>query len=596
MMAQSFGSFRLRRIGMGISGLILSLALLGGSTLAWAHDEDGRAKPAARVLGTIHFPTGAASAEAQEAFIRGMLLLHLFEYDFARAEFLQAQEIESGFAMAYWGEAMSYNHPVWDEQDQAAGRAALAKLGASPQERQVAASQPVEKAFLQAIDELYGSGTKAERDRAYTRAMEQMAAEFPADHEVRLFHALSLLGLQAGVRDIPLYMQATAIAQSVFSENPQHPGAAHYLIHGVDDPEHAVLGLEAARALAIMAPDAGHSLHMTSHIFTALGMWDDVVRANRQAIKVANAMRELQDEPARHWGHYNFWLLYGYLQQGRVDKARDLLTKANQQLQENGKSPEDPMILDPDRSELGSVVQMWARFLIETRQWDSEIASWKFNMGDAYDPNLNFSFVQAMRAVHDSSPSLVAQYLQQFRQIKDELSRLVRAQDEIAPTDLLYLDRLAVLEQEIVAGIEIARGEYQAAAGIASEASRLEGGMPYAFGPPFVDLPSAELWGESLLTARKYVDAAAAFEEQLKRTRLRSRSLLGLARAQHRAGHEAEASYSLEKLAEIWRRADPPVEAERDELAREVAQAISASTAEAVEAAPEVSQAAKQEE
>jgi hypothetical protein len=245
--------------------------------------------------------------------------------------------------MAYWGEAMSYNHPVWDEQDQAAGRAALAKLGSNLQERLATASQPVEKAFLQAIDELYGTGTKAQRDRAYLRAMERMAADFPEYHEVRLFYALALLGLQAGVRDIPLYMQATAIAQSVFSANPQHPGAAHYLIHGVDDPEHAVLGLEAARALAIMAPDAGHSLHMTSHIFTALGMWDDVVRANRQAIKVANAMRELQDEPARQWGHYNFWLLYGYLQQGRIEKARDatsLPATAGKR-----KSPEDPMIL-----------------------------------------------------------------------------------------------------------------------------------------------------------------------------------------------------------------------------------------------------------
>ncbi|MGH8033612.1 MAG: hypothetical protein ACREO9_00190, partial [Lysobacterales bacterium] len=486
---------------------------------------------------------------------------------FARAEFLQAEVIEPDFAMAYWGEAMTYNHPVWDEQDQAAGRTALAKLGASPQAWEAAAGTPVEKALLQAIEVLYGSGTKAERDRAYLRTMERMAADYPQDHEVALFHALALLGAQAGVRDIPVYMEATAIAQSVFSANPQHPGAVHYLIHGVDDPDHAILGLEAARALALLAPDAGHSLHMTSHIFTALGMWDDVVKANRRAIKVANEMQASLGKPARTWGHYNFWLLYGYLQQGRIAQARELLTTAFLEVQESGKSPEDPMILDADRSQVGSVVQMWARYLIETQDWGSDIAQWKFNMGDAFDPNLTFSFIQAMRAAYDGSPSVVAQYLDQFRQSKAELSRLIRSQAEIAPTDLLYLDRLAVLEQEMLAGIESARGEYLAAAKLAREASRLEGEMPYAFGPPFVDWPSAELLGEILLGAHKQVDAERAFQEQLKRTRLRSRSLLGLAQAQHVMGQESEARYSLEKLAVNWRQADTPVKAKWNELA-----------------------------
>jgi hypothetical protein len=261
--------------------LVLAAAPLG------AHEEETRVAAPARVLGTISFPTSAKSAEAQQAFIRGMLLLHLFEYPFARDEFLTAQRIEPDFALAYWGEAMTYTHPVWDQQDAEAGRAALRKLAPTPELRLAKAPGAREQAFLGAIEALYGQGSKAERDRAYARAMERMAARFPADHEVQLFHALALLGVYAGVRDVPAYMQVGAIAQAVFCANPQHPGAAHYLIHAVDDPDHAVLGLDAARALARMAPDAGHSLHMTSHIFTALGMWDDMVQANEAAVAVA---------------------------------------------------------------------------------------------------------------------------------------------------------------------------------------------------------------------------------------------------------------------------------------------------------------------
>lgn len=144
-----------------------------------------------------------------------------------------------------------------------------------------------------------------------------MAQRYPDDHEVRLFYALSILGAGAGVRDIPNYMEATALSQSLFYSNRQHPGAAHYFIHGVDDPVHAPLGLEAARALAAMAPDAGHSLHMASHIFVALGRWNDVVNANTRAVQVENAMAMELGQRPRHWGHYNFWLLYGLLQQGR---------------------------------------------------------------------------------------------------------------------------------------------------------------------------------------------------------------------------------------------------------------------------------------
>jgi tetratricopeptide (TPR) repeat protein len=529
-------------------GSLIGCAEAGASRADEGHAVD---LPAQRVLGELSFPTSTAVPAAQDAFIRGMLLLHLFEYAHARAQFLQAQDLDPEMAMAYWGEAMTHNHPIWDRQDLAAGRAALGKLGGTPEARLGRTPTPREQGFVAALELLYGQGTKAERDQAYMRAMERLAAEFPGDHEVQLFYALSLFGVQAGVRDTATYMLCTAIAQGVFSENPRHPGAAHYLIHGVDDPVHAVLGLRAARALAELAPDAGHSLHMTSHIFLAVGMWSDVVAANREAVRVQNGMRRELGEPARSWGHYNYWLLYGLLQQGRTGEARQLLEAAYAEAQAHGKSPDNPLELDPDGNVIGSVVQMWARYLIETREWDADLAGWSFTSGAAFDPNLTISFVRAMQAAGGGLAGQAGQYHEQFRGLVAGLRQAVAAQAEPAPTDLLYLDRLAVMDRELAAAVEQARGELDAAIAHAREASRLEGEMPYAFGPPFVDLPSAEFLGELLQSAGKYADAAQAFETQLERGRLKARSLQGLSEALDKLDRRDEARYYRAKLERI---------------------------------------------
>jgi hypothetical protein len=532
-----------------------------------AHEGEDHAdevpESAGRVLGRISFPTTTESPEAQQAFIDGMLLLHLFEYPFARDEFLKAQQLDPEFAMAYWGEAMTFNHPIWDRQDLQAGRAALLKLGPTPEERITRTPAAREQGFLAAIEVLYGAGTKAQRDLAYMRAMEQLAARYPDDHEVQLFYALSLFGVQAGVRDTATYMMCTALAQDVFSENPEHPGAAHYLIHGVDDPVHAVLGLQAARALAVMAPDAGHAQHMTSHIFVALGMWDDVVAANQTAVSVQNRMRQEKGMDSRHWGHYNQWLLYGLLQQGRDGEALELLKAAYGEVQADGKAPVDRMELSPDGTLVGSVVKMWARYIIETRQWNSEVADWSFNSGDAFDPNLNITFIRAMQSAYSGLAARTDQYISQFRKLRYELEEILSRQEEQAPTDLLFLQRLGVMELELQAAREYARGELGQAARIAGEASLLEAEMPFSFGPPYVDLPAAEYQGDLLLGSRKYAEAANAYETQLQRSRQKARALMGLAEALAALGKESEANYTRAKLDRIRSGADEAVKQPR---------------------------------
>ena len=539
---------------------LMTLALLLPCGPALSHPDphaaDHDEQPKARVLGRIDFPTTTRSMDAQEAFIRGVLLLHLFEYPFARLEFQRAQQLNPDFLMAYWGEAMVHNHPVWDEQDRDQALVVLNKLGPASEARAARTMSQQERDYIRSLEVLYGEGTKAERDHDYMRQMAEMAQRYPDDHEVRLFYALSILGAGAGVRDIPAYMESAALSQSVFYANRQHPGAAHYLIHGVDDPVHAPLGLEAARALVVMAPDAGHSLHMASHIFTALGMWDDVVNANTRAVQVENAMATELGERSRHWGHYNFWLLYGLLQQGRDAEAKTLLTQAYQEVIAAGGGTEtDPLILDPDNSQLGSVVQMWTRYLIETGGVDAKVAAWKFDMGEAYDPNLNYHYV---RGLLSSDPDDVTAHLSAFRSLKARLKDDVMALPRQAPFDLLYLDRLVVIEHQLEATQARARGDTDTMMNHAREASRLEGEMPYSFGPPFVDMPSAQLWGELSLELGSHDEAAAAFAEQLKRSRLKAQALLGLARAERARGNAEAADYAMARYQQARAVSDGP--------------------------------------
>src|SRR5437016_8790982 len=309
-------------------------------------------------LGTITFPSSGAPA-AQASFIRGVLLLHSFEYQDAARAFREAQGIDPGFALAYWGEALTYTHPLWDGQDWKAARASLLRLGPTREARRAKAPTPRERAYLDAVEILYGDGPKARRDTAYSRAMERLVARFPADREAQVFYAASLLGLSQGVRNVPTYMRAATIVGRVFRDNPDHPGAAHLLIHCYDDPIHAPLGLAAARAYSKIAPDAAHAQHMTTHIFLALGMWDEVVSQN----EIASG----QNRAA--WGphHYTAWLGYGYLQQGRYGDALRHLDLMHQNVNQA-------------RRGRAVLAQMRADYVMNAERWDCPCLRWSIDL------------------------------------------------------------------------------------------------------------------------------------------------------------------------------------------------------------------------
>ena len=311
-------------------------------------------------LGRVEFPTSGSPA-AQAHFLRGLAALHSFWYEEALEAFRESTKADPDFMMGYWGEAMSYNHPLWSEQDLAAARQAIAKIKDTPK------LTDRERAYLKAVKALYGDGDKRARDLAYSAAMEKVYHAYPEDLDAAAFYSLSLLGLmQPGEKGYRLQAQAGAIALAVYEKNPNHPGAAHYIIHAFDDPDHAILALPAARRYADIAPEAHHARHMPSHIFLQLGMWPEVAASNEAAWESSDNWMKQKKLPLSVRDYHSLhWLLYAYLQQGRYTKAEELLKLMKQVMAESTNDNK----LRPDYYE-NNYANMAAAFIVETERWD----------------------------------------------------------------------------------------------------------------------------------------------------------------------------------------------------------------------------------
>jgi tetratricopeptide (TPR) repeat protein len=505
---------------------VVTLLCLGAALSATAH---------AQKLGTISFPNSGATT-AQAPFVRGVLLLHSFQYEEAADAFRESQSADRDFALAYAGEALTYTHPVWNEQDTAAARAVLARLGPSAAARREKAKTTREQMYMDAVEALYGPGSKPERDTLFAAAMDRIVAAHPDDDEAKVFLALALLGLNQGERDVPTYMRAGAIAEEVLRRNPEHPGAAHFVIHAFDDPVHAPLGLWAARAYSKIAPGAMHAQHMTTHIFLAMGMWDDVVSQN----VIASG-----PHPDR-WraGHATSWLGYAYLQQGRFDEARRHL----QHLRRNAGASMRP-------GEAFHLPWMRAAYLIDSERWTDSVASWSFEASDA----------PALRAVDAFAIGYAALRAGNRARAERAAAELERIPSAGSGGFALSNPALArIFAAEMRAALLAADGRTDDAIAAAREATRMEDSLPVEFGPPAVVKPTHELAGEILLAAGRFSEAQREFTRALELAPGRSRSLLGLAHAASRAGDHAVAARAARDLLRNWHSADKGLVARAD--------------------------------
>ncbi len=281
-------------------------------------------------LGTVHFPISCA-ASVQKPFARGVALLHSFWYEEAEKEFEDIAKDDPRCAMAHWGIAMSIWHQLWNEPDAKVIAHGLKEAEAG--EKLAAKATPREQAYIAAIRTFFSNSDKLDnqaRTKAYSDAMKKVYDSNPDDHEAAAFYALSLLASEPHHDEtFANRKQAAAILEKLFAIEPDHPGVAHYLIHSYDKPQLAELGIPAARRYAAVAPAAPHALHMPSHIFARVGLWQDDIKSNLASVEATRKTAAMGMGGEGHQFHALNFLFYAYLQSGRESQARALMDEVN---------------------------------------------------------------------------------------------------------------------------------------------------------------------------------------------------------------------------------------------------------------------------
>ena len=468
-------------------------------------------------VGALDFPT-SGSPEAQEHFLRGVAILHSFGWKQAITEFQAAQRIEPDFAMAYWGESLCYNHPLFGEQDGESPRQVLARLAPTRAARLAKAPTEREQGFLEAVEILWGEGDWRDNRVAYMEVMQRLYERYPDDDEVATFTAVATLSAARAMddRSSRYEMRAGAIALKVFGKNPNHPGAPHYAIHAFDDPTHAPLALPSALRYAEIAPAVAHARHMPTHIFIQHGMWDYVSNHNQIAYDVARDLWTPGDSVG-DTVHPLDWGQYGDLQLGDYAKARTWIERLEMVARES----------DGQARAMSSLPLLNARYVVETEEWETLPVT-----DDSPAPELLATGISAVKTGDLATAEQAAAKLQTL------------AEGNSPSNQIMY--------REVAALIRLANGRGDAAIALMDEALEIVDGMRLPNGAANPVKPPYELYGEILLELDRPAEAMTRFETALVRMPGRARSLLGLARAAAQSGDHATAAEQYATLLSNW--------------------------------------------
>ena len=486
-----------------------------------------------------------AAQDPRAEFRRGVVALHHFEYEDANETFRRIQGANPGFAMAYWGEAMTYHQTLWRNENIGAARAALNRLGSTPAARASRAATPQDKALIAAIDALFGDGDSASRRRGYADAMGALHARNPEDPDVASFYALALLGTMsrsligyvdsheghsASLAGSETQRRVAEIIERVLSAHPQHPGALHYLLHTYDDPAHAKLALPAARTYAKVAPESSHARHMPAHIFVQLGLWQEAAAADRAAFAASDTWVKAKGLGAALRSYHALsWLQYELLQQGRYREAWATLDEIAPTVKATG-----------DLGLLSELSSMRARYVVETRRWD--VLAQERNFG-----NVNELYAIGVSAARSDNAPLA------------ELARQGLATRSQSPQEGDLRPAIAIMERQVAAMIELAAGRGERAIEILKAATDAELQLPPPLGLPAPIKPAPELLGETLLELGRPAEAIDPFRRALERNANRSLSVLGWARAAAASGASDVARQRYRELLENYSQADADV-------------------------------------
>lgn len=493
---------------------LLTLAFFCSTLLLYSQTEHNH--PAPEKLGAVSFPTSCSPA-VQARFERGVALLHSFAYSAAEKTFREISVDDPKCAMAHWGVAMSFYHQLWEPWITPAnlvkGReelAAGAKLDATAREKEYIATATE---YYRDSDKL-APGVRAEK---YRDQMASVAKENPSDPEAQVFYALALLGTASPTDKTHVNQkQAAALLEPLYKRYPQHPGIAHYLIHSYDSTELAPRGLQAARDYSKIAPSAPHALHMPSHIFTRLGLWDDSIQSNLAARRAAHDQGDIGEDL-----HAMDYLTYAYLQRGRVQDAARVLEDLRNKSELQGS----------DFKVGYAATAMPVRYAIERQQW-SEAAKLEPIAGAAPHVTAIAYWARAIGFARSGNPKAA----------DGEILKLQECLDAVkAKGNGYWTTQTHVLLLEAHAWSAQAAGNTTEAVSLLRSAADEEDAVEKLPVTPGPIVPAREQLGEMLLAIKQPKESLQAFEAALADAPGRRGALMGAATASEQIGEKKKA-------------------------------------------------------
>jgi hypothetical protein len=490
-------------------------------------------------LGKVSFPV-SCEPSVQPQFSSAVAMLHSFWYEKASDTFAAVAQKDPTCGMAYWGIAMTYYHPIWPAPgpaDLKAGAAAAekAKLAGAKTQR--------ERDYIAAILTFYTDADKLDhrtRALAYEKAMDQLQARYTDDREAAIFHALALLATAPPTdKTYVNQKKAGAILEPLFVEQPEHPGIAHYIIHAYDYPPLAPRALDAARRYAKIAPDSPHALHMPSHIFTRLGLWQESIESNL----ISEASAQKNNAPGNEL-HAKDYLIYAYLQGAQDGEAKRAL-----EAPPPGR-PEDPQYVNW----LYAMGTSPARYAVERHQW-AEAAALQvppntFPGGRLAWTEANLYFARALGASRTGNTEAARNDVKQLASLRDTL---LQGNDS---NDKYWADQVDIQRETATAWITLAEGKREEALAQMRSAADHEDKTDKNNVTPGVILPARELLGDMLLELKQPAEAMVEFEATLRTAPNRFNALLGAARSAKLSGDHEKAKTYYAQLLSICAHAD----------------------------------------
>jgi hypothetical protein len=492
-------------------------------------------------LGTVSFPVSCAPS-VQKPFERGVALLHSFWYEEAEKEFQQIAKDDPRCAMAHWGVAMSLWHQLWNHPDAKTVKRGLAETQKASGLVESGLQTPIpghskqgrdhELAYISALLRFYGNSKKLNheaRAQAYSDAMKKVYETYPDDHEGAAFYALSLLACEPHEdATFANRKQAAAILEKLFAIESDHPGVAHYLIHSYDKPQLAQLGLPAARRYAQIAPAAPHALHMPSHIFARVGLWQDDINSNLASIAATRKTAAMHMSGEGHQFHAMAFLFYAYMQSGRDADAKALIEEIRAMPNQH-----DDMYGKGFDAHAAALAHLSALYPIEMHDWSTAAALPPTEVAGTAEYSVAY-WARAIGSAHLRKPDDVRTDIAEIESVHN---RLVREKSEFA--DAVEDDRKAAQ-----AWLAFAEGKIDEAL----EALRPIADKEDSVGDEPEGTPAREMIADMLLEAKRPQQALAEYQTDLKLYPKRFDGLYGAARAAEAAGKPDQATQYYAQL------------------------------------------------